>query len=139
MKLKPHKIDRAVATLEYFSTRTKDRSGEDNRVLLVQNPCTFSGATSWDLASNEAALRDVLAAHNKARRNLLQKHVAAGMVPDKPSAEFLKESVDLDDTEYEVEIVMIQVADLKAEDNKIPNSYRSAIRFMVDFGKGKEA
>lgn len=133
MKLKIHQIDRAAAALEYFSTRTKDVKGEDGKVVVVQNPCTFPGAASWDLASNEAALRDVLAAHHKARRNILQKHVADGMIPDKPTAAFLRESIDLDDTDYEVGIVQVPVADLRADENKIPNSYRAAIAFMVKF------
>lgn len=138
MKLRAYQIDRAVATLEYFSTRTKEaKSGEDNKVVLVQNPCTFSGPVTWDLAANEAAMRDALAAHGKARRNLLQKHVANGMAPDKPTPTFLQESNDLDDTQYEIDIILIPVDELKAEDNKIPNSYRAAIRFMVDFGNAK--
>lgn len=134
MKLKAHQIDRAVASLEYFSTRTKEVKGDGEKVLLVQNPCTFSGPVSWDLASNETALRDVLKSHDKARRHLLQRYVAGGMNPKEPSGAFLQESNDLDDADYDVDIIMIAVADLKAEENKIPNSYRAAIRFMVNFG-----
>jgi flagellar biosynthesis regulator FlaF len=138
IKLKAIQIDRAVATLEYLSTRTKEVTIE-GKTTMVPNPCAFSGPITWDLAENESVLREALAAHGKARRNLLQKYVAAGMDPKEPSGAFLQESNELDDSNYDVEIILIAVDDLKAEDNKIPNSYRSAIRFMVDRGSGNTA
>jgi len=136
MKLTFAQIDRAISALQYFSARQKEVKIDD-KVTLVPNPCYF-GDKHWDFAENESMLRARWDAHQAARKALLAKHQIKGMKPSEPTGEYLNDSNVLEDTAYEVDIIMIPEADLKQDENKIPVSFLSYIAFMVDRGKRRK-
>lgn len=138
MKLTFAQIDRAISALQYFSARQKEVT-VDGKTTLVPNPCYF-GDKHWDFAENESVLRTRWDAHQAARKALLAKHRIKGMKNDDPSGEYLQESYELEETQYDIEIILIPEDGLKQSENKIPATFLSYIAFMIDRpGRKKEA